>query len=149
MDRNYTLLSGEVVLLKDLFKTERNAVSFIQRLIAQDPEGDGKGNYLELSKIVMRYPRDGLCYKVLYDIAKRAGIAQGVIPAPEHEEAVRKANFKFSTIPFASAAKHFNLKFSELRKLLENGDIEGKKVGNVWFVVLSSVQDYIKLRSGN
>jgi hypothetical protein len=149
MGKIHVLLSGEIVLLKDLSVFEQAVVMNMKKIIAADPEGDEKGNYLELSKIVMRYPQSGLCYKVLYDIAKRAGIAQNVIPAPEHEEAVGKFNKRFSTVPFASAVTNFGFKPSELRKLLENGAIEGRKVGNVWFVVLSSLEDYQKRKSGD
>lgn len=144
MEKAHELLSGEIILSKNLSKIERNAVKNMQRLIEKDPEGDGEGNFFELLKIAIRFPQNGLCYKVLYDIARRAGIAQNIIAAPEHEEKVRKVNFLFSVIPFATAVRRSKLKFGELRKLLENKTIEGAKVGNVWFVVFASLEDYLK-----
>jgi hypothetical protein len=144
MGKTHVLLSGEAVLLKSLSQSEQNAVKTIQKLIADDPEGDGRGNFFELLKIIMRFPQNSLCRKVLDDVVRRAGIAQNIIAAPEHEKAVKSAGFMFSVIPFATAAKYFGFKFSELRRLLENKTIEGEKVGNVWFVVLSSMQDYQK-----
>ncbi len=149
MEKTYVLLSGEVVSLKGLSGSERDAMKRMKKIIADDPEGDGEGNFFKLLKIVVRFPQNSFCYRVLYDIAQRAGMAQNIIPAPEHERAVKQAKFKFSTIPFATAVKHSKLKFGELRKLLENKTIEGIKVGNVWFVVFSSLEDYGKSKLEN
>jgi len=149
MKKEYTLLSGEVVLLGELSKTERGVIKSMRKLIKDDPEGDGAGNYFELAKVSIRFGRSELCKKVLLDVARRAGIAQNIIAAPEYQEEVARFHKKFSIIPFATAVRHSRLQFSELRKLLNDGVIEGIMVGNVWFVVFASLNSYINSRKRN
>lgn len=156
--KEYELLSGEKVNLKDLEKSEREVVEEFLRRVENDPYGDDRGEYFLLYRLssgpqaLLEKFRSCLsvkfmnqpCYLILRDIVKRAGIKQGIVPDPEAEKKLKKYNPKCSVLSLMRVPEKLEIKRSEIVRLLEKGELEGEKIGNIWFIYKSSIQDYIK-----
>ena len=93
--KKYTFLDGEEIYLESLEPEEQRAIATSLANAANDPNGKAEGNYFALLRLTKT--KDALlvkyqgrltpklmgepCYRILHDIAARAGIRQGLVRA--------------------------------------------------------------------
>ena len=85
-------------------------------------------------------------YLVARDIATRAGIRQGLVLAPEHENKRPTAPRDASMISVAQAADLIGITRAAIYKAIEKGALEAIRIGNVTVVSRASAHAYRQRR---
>ncbi len=150
MDRKYTLLSGETVSLEELEPREEEFLDTLMEMARRDISyfeiyrtAIGPGSLAlrgrnQVNRSILKSP----LYLAARDIATRAGIAQGLILAPEHEDERAKAPRDFSMLSVVQAADLIGISRAAVYKAIEKGKLRCRKIGNVTVVDKASALDY-------
>jgi excisionase family DNA binding protein len=150
MEKKYTLLSGETVSLEELEHREeefldtlmemarRNISYFEIYRMAIGPGSIALRGRNQVNRSILKSP----LYEAARDIATRAGIAQGLILAPEYENERAKAPQDFSMISVMQAADLIGVSRAAVYKAIEKGKLRCHKIGNVTVVEKASALDY-------
>ena len=85
-------------------------------------------------------------YLAARDIATRAGITQGLVLAPEHENERRTAPRDASMISVAQTADLVGITRAAIYKAIEKGALEAIRIGNVTVVSRASAHAYRQRR---
>lgn len=150
MEKKYTLFSGETVSLEELEPREEEFLDTLMEMAKRDI------NYFEIYRMaigpgsialrgrnqVNRSIVKSPLYVAARDIATRAGIAQGLMLAPEYENERAKALQDFSMTSVIQAADLIGISRAAVYKAIEKGRLRCRKIGNVTVVEKASALDY-------
>ncbi|MBN2494921.1 MAG: helix-turn-helix domain-containing protein [Deltaproteobacteria bacterium] len=157
MKRKYTLLSGEIVSLEDLEPREKEFLDTLAEIArrgisyfeiyrtAIGPGSIALRGRNHVNRSVLRSP----LYLAARDIATRAGIDQGLILAPEHEEERARAPKDFSMMSVVQAADLIGISRAAVYKAIEKGRLRCHKIGNVTVVERASAIEYRDRRNAD
>jgi len=138
----HKLLSGETVSLSDLTRREHAFLRNLQEMIK-----DGAG-YFDIERAAIGPGSPALegrnrvdhrivtapLYKVARDIATRAGIAEGLILAPEHEARRAELATDGAMISVTQAANYLGISRAAVHKAINEKRLLGRHVGNLVIV---------------
>jgi hypothetical protein len=153
--KKYTLLDGRHVNLAALSPRERAFIADLEKLVRQGI------NYFEIYRAAVgpgsvalggrnridRERAESPLYLVAVDLATRAGIKQGLILAPEHEDERAEAPTDGSMISVAQAADLIGISLAAVYKAIEKGALRVRRIGNVTVVDRESATEYKTRRS--
>ncbi len=131
--------SREQSFLRDLKKMVREGVSYFE--LYRTAVGPGSPALEGRNRIDQRLARSPL-YLTARDIATRAGIDQGLVLAPECEDARAAASTDGSMMSVAQAAKVIGISRAAVYKAIDRGTLEAQRIGNVTVVPRSSALEY-------
>lgn len=154
--KRHTLLSGETVslealevrdiaFLKNLQRMVKDGISFFElERVAIGPGSPALQGWSRVTRAIVGSP----LYRVATDIATRAGIAEGLILAPEHEDERNRVPADRSLMSVTQAASALGISRAAVHKAIQQKRLAGQRYGNVILVSRDAVQQYKKLRSG-
>jgi predicted DNA-binding transcriptional regulator AlpA len=148
--KSHRLLDGRLVdlvdcddrqkaFLRDLQKMVRQGVSYFE--VYRAAVGPGSPALQGRSRIDRRIVESPL-YLVARDIATRAGISQGLVLAPAHEDERAAAPPEASMISVAQSADVVGITRAAIYKAIEKGTLEAIRIGNVTVVSRASAESY-------
>jgi excisionase family DNA binding protein len=148
--KKHVLLDGRVLdlgeldgrqraFLADLDKMERQGVSYFE--IYRAALGPGSPALQGRSRVDRKLAEAAL-YRTAQDIATRAGIAQGLILAPDHEAERMKAPTDSSMISVTQAAALIGITRAAVYKAIEKKTLPALRVGNVTVVARAAAVAY-------
>jgi len=129
--------------LTDLQKMARQDVSYFE--VYRAAVGPGSPALHGRDRIDRRVVESPL-YLVARDIATRAGIRQGLVLAPEHENERPTAPRDASMISVAQTADVIGITRAAIYKAIEKGALEAIRIGNVTVVSRASADAYRQRR---
>ena len=129
--------------LTDLQKMARQDVSYFE--VYRAAIGPGSPALHGRDRIDRRVVESPL-YLVARDIATRAGIRQGLVLAPEHENERPTAPRDASMISVAQTADVIGITRAAIYKAIEKGALEAIRIGNVTVVSRASADAYRQRR---
>ena len=152
--KRHKLLSGEAVRLEDI---EARDLAFLKNLQRMATSGI---SFFELERVAIgpgspalqgwsRVTRDIVSsplYRVAADIATRAGIAEGLILAAEHEGKRSQIPADRSLMSVTQAADTLGISRAAVHKALQQNRLAGDRYGNVVLVRRAAVLGYQKER---
>lgn len=153
----YRLLDGRSVSLRELDARERAFVADLEKMARQ------RISYFEVYRAAVgpgsialggrnridRHTAVSPLYETALDIATRAGIKQGLILAPEHEQERGKAATDGSMISVAQASELIGISRAAVYKAIDKGALAARRIGNVTVVDRASAVDYKRGRSSS
>lgn len=149
MDR-YELLSGdlihlrdakahEVAFLRNLQRMAKAGVSFFEiERVAIGPGSPALQGWSRVTREIIRSP----LYRVAADIATRAGIAEGLILAPEHEGGREEIPADRSLMSVTQAATTLRISRAAVHKAIQQKRLAAQRYGNVVLVSRAAVLGY-------
>jgi excisionase family DNA binding protein len=149
MDR-YKLLSGELIhlggvgaheqtFLRSLQKMAKAGVSFFE--IERVAIGSGSPALQGWGRVTREIVSSPL-YRVAADIATRAGIAEGLMLAPEHEGKRKEIPADRSLMSVTQAATTLGISRAAVHKAIQQKRLAAQRYGNVLLVSREAVLDY-------
>lgn len=154
MDR-YKLLSGETVhlkgvaahelaFLKDLRTMAKSGISFFEiERVAIGPGSPALQGWSRVTREIASSP----LYSVAVDIATRAGMAEGLILAPEHEGKRKEIPADRSLMSVTQAANTLGLSRAAVHKAIQQKRLAAQRFGNVVPVSRDAVLSYKQQRA--
>jgi predicted DNA-binding protein (UPF0251 family) len=138
----HKLLSGETVSLSDLTRREQAFLRNLQQMIKDgasyfdiERAAIGPGSpALEGRNRVDRRIVTAPLYRLARDIATRAGIAEGLILAPEHAPRRAELANDGTMISVTQAANHLGISRAAVHKAINEKRLLGRHVGNLVIV---------------
>jgi len=153
--KRHRLMSGETValdglearenaFLSDLKKMAKAGVSFfeIERL-AIGPGSPALQGWSRVTREIVSSP----LYRVAADIATRAGIAEGLILAPEHESHRKHIPDDRSMMSVTQAANTLGISRAAVHKAIQQRRLAAQRYGNVLLVDRVAVERYHRDRT--
>jgi excisionase family DNA binding protein len=148
--KRHKLLSGETVSLQDLDARE---IAFLRNLQRMAKEGI---SFFELERMAIgpgspalqgwtRVTREIVSsplYRVASDIATRAGVAEGLILAPEHEDKRAHVPANRSLMSVTQAANALGISRAAVHKAIQQKRLAAIRYGNVILVSREAVARY-------
>jgi excisionase family DNA binding protein len=125
--------------LADLHKMRRQAVSYFE--IYRAAIGPGSQALAGNNRVHRKIAASDL-YQVARDIATRAGIAQGLVLAPEHEAPRATPRDATTMISVTQAAEVIGITRAAVYKAIEKGSLRARHIGNVTVVERASALAY-------
>jgi excisionase family DNA binding protein len=123
--------SRELAFLEDLRRMARAGVSFFE--IERAAIGPGSPALRGWSRLT-REIADSVLYRVASDIAARAGIAEGLILAPQHEGRRPEIPADRSQLSVTQAATLLGVSRAAIHKAIHAGHLRAARYGNVVLV---------------
>lgn len=153
--KRHKLLSGETIVLEDL---KARDVAFLKNLQRMAKDGI---SFFELERVAIgpgspalqgwsRVTREIVSsplYRVAADIATRAGVAEGLILAPEHEEQRTKIPMDRSLMSVTQAAITLGISRAAVHKAIQQERLPAQRYGNVILVSREAVRRYTQQRA--
>ncbi len=148
--KRHKLRSGETVSLEDL---EARDIAFLKNLQRMAKDGI---SFFELERVAIGPGSPALqgwsrvtweivsapLYRVAADIATRAGIAEGLILAPEHEDKRNRAPADRSLMSVTQAANTLGISRAAVHKAVQQKRLAAQRYGNVIVVSRAAVLQY-------
>lgn len=134
----------ELAFLKDLQRMAKNGISFFE--IERVAIGPGSAALQGWSR-VMRAIAGSPLYFVAADIATRAGIAEGLLLAPEHEGKRKEIPADRSLMSVTQAAHTLGLSRAAVHKAIQQKRLAAQRFGNVVLVSRDAVLSYKQQRA--
>jgi len=154
--KSHKLLTGETValgdidgrdaaFLKNLQRMAKAGVSFFEvERIAIGPGSPALQGWSRVTPEIVRSP----LYRVARDIATRAGIAEGLILAPENERERGRVPVDRSMMSVTQAANTLGISRSAVHKAIQQRRLAAQRYGNVVLVDRAAVARYKRGRGG-
>jgi excisionase family DNA binding protein len=154
--KRHKLLSGETVglgdveardlaFLKNLQRMATSGISFFElERVAIGPGSPALQGWSRVTREIVSSP----LYRVAADIATRAGIAEGLVLAPEHEDKRRQIPADRSLMSVTQAANTLGISRAAVHKAIQQKRLEAQRYGNVLLVDRKAVLRYKRERSG-
>ena len=146
----YRLLDGQIIDLRGLTVRERAFLADLQKMVRADISyfeiermalGPGSPALGGQNRVDARIAETPL-YLAAEDIATRAGIDQGLVLAPDHEDKRATAPSNGSMISVVQAAELIGISRTAVYKAVEKGTLRGERIGNVTVVDRASAIAY-------
>jgi excisionase family DNA binding protein len=153
--KTYRLLSGERVRLDELEEHERAFLRNLQRMaksgisffeIERVAIGPGSPALLGWSRVTPEIVASPL-HRVASDVATRAGIAEGLILAPEHEGERKHIPMDRSLMSVTQAANTLGISRAAVHKAVQQRRLAAQRFGNVVLVSREAVARYKRERT--
>jgi excisionase family DNA binding protein len=152
--KGHKMLSGEtisledvaardVAFLKNLQRMAKNGISFFE--LERVAIGPGSPALQGWSRVTREIVNSAL-YRVAADIATRAGISEGLILAPEHEDKRSKIPSDRSLMSVTQAANTLGISRAAVHKAIQQERLAGQRYGNVILVSRDAVLRYKRER---
>jgi len=154
--KRHKLLSGEtisldqfeprdVAFLKNLQRMATSDISFFElERVAIGPGSPALQGWTRVTREIVRSP----LYRVAADIATRAGVAQGLILAPEHEHRRVEIPADRSLMSVTQAANTLGISRAAVHKAIQQRRLAAEWYGNVILVRREAVLRYMRERAG-
>ena len=154
--KRHKLLSGEAVVLEDaearevaflasLQRMARSGISFFEiERVAIGPGSPALRGWSRVTPKIVKSP----VYRVAADIATRAGIAEGLILAPEHNEERNRIPTDRSLMSVTQAASTLGISRAAVHKAIQQQRLAAQRYGNVILVGRDAVLRYKQQRAG-
>lgn len=153
--KRHKLLSGEIV---DLDGVEARDIAFLKNLQRMATSGL---SFFELERVAIgpgspalqgwsRVTRETVSsplYRVSADIATRAGIAEGLVLAPEHEDKRSQIPADRSLMSLTQAASTLGISRAAVHKAIQQKRLKAQRYGNVLLVDREAVLRYKRERT--
>jgi len=148
--KRHKLLSGETIgleglraddnaFLKNLQRMAKDGISFFElERVAIGPGSPALQGWSRVTPEILSSP----LYRVAADIATRAGIAEGLILAPEHEDKRPKIPADRSLMSVTQAANALGISRAAVHKAIQQKRLAAQRYGNVILVNRDAVQRY-------
>jgi excisionase family DNA binding protein len=148
--KRYKLLSGEtaslerldareVAFLKNLQRMAKDGISFFEiERVAIGPGSPALQGWSRVTPEIVSSP----LYRVASDIATRAGIAKGLILAPEHEQKRSLIPADRSLMSVTQAANTLGISRAAVHKAIQHKRLAAQRVGNIVLVSRQAVLGY-------
>lgn len=148
--KRYRLLSGETVgledldardaaFLKNLQRMAKDGISFFEvERVAIGPGSPALQGWSRVTPEIVSSP----LYRVAADIATRAGIAEGLILAPEHEQKRSQIPSDRSLMSVTQAANALGVSRAAVHKAIQQKRLAAQRYGNVILVSRDAVRQY-------
>jgi excisionase family DNA binding protein len=145
--KTHRLLSGETVRLDDIRAHElaflrnlgrmvKSGISFFE--IERVAIGPGSPALQGWSRVTREIVGSSL-YRVASDICTRAGIAEGLILAPEHEDRRKEIPADRSLMSVTQAANTLGISRAAVHKAIQQGRLAAERYGNIVLVSREAV----------
>ena len=153
--KRYKLLSGEAVgldgldaregaFLRNLQRMAKDGVSFFEvERVAIGPGSPALQGWSRVTPEIVSSP----LYRVASDIATRAGIAEGLILAPEHEQERSQIPGDRSLMSVTQAANTLGISRAAVHKAIQQKRLAAHRYGNVILVSRDAVQRFARDRA--
>lgn len=153
--KRHKLLSGETVrledmdtrdlaFLKNLRQMAKSGISFFEvERIAIGPGSPSLQGWSRVTRELVSSP----LYRVAADIATRAGIAEGLILAPDHEGKRSQIPADRSLMSVTQAANTLGISRAAVHKAIQQGRLAAQRYGNVILLSRVAVLRYKRGRS--
>jgi excisionase family DNA binding protein len=152
--KRHKLLSGEtigledveashVAFLKNLQRMAKSGISFFE--LERVAIGPGSPALLGWTRVTREIVTSSL-YRVAADIATRAGIAEGLILAPEHEDKRKQFPLDRSLMSVTQAANTLGVSRAAVHKAIQQKRLPAQRYGNVLLVDRDAVLRYKRER---
>jgi excisionase family DNA binding protein len=153
--RKYKLLSGEVVELKDLGAREsaflknllrmaESEISFFEiERVAIGPGSPALQGWSRVTPEIVASP----LYRVARDICTRAGISEGLILTPEHENLRDRIPTDRSLMSVTQASTALGISRAAVHKAVQQERLAAQRYGNVVLVSRDAVMRYKRERA--
>jgi len=153
--KRHKLLSGETVgledveardlaFLKNLQRMATSGISFFElERVAIGPGSPALHGWSRVTREIVSSP----LYRVAADIATRAGIAQGLVLAPEHEDERSRIPADRSLVSVTQAANTLGISRAAVHKAIQQKRLAAQRYGNVLLVNREAVLRYKRERS--
>ena len=148
--KRHKLLSGETVslgdveardiaFLKNLQRMAKDGISFFElERVAIGPGSPALQGWSRVTREIVSSP----LYRVAADIATRAGIAEGLILAPEHEGKRTQVPADRSLMSVTQAANTLGISRAAIHKAIKQRRLAAQRYGNVILVTREEVLHY-------
>jgi excisionase family DNA binding protein len=148
--KRYKLLSGEsigledleardIAFLKNLERMAKDGISFFElERVAIGPGSPALQGWSRVTREIVSLP----LYRVAADIATRAGVAEGLILAPEHEQKRSQIPADRSLMSVTQAANTLGISRAAVHKAIQQKRLAAQRYGNVILVSRDAVQRY-------
>lgn len=142
MKKKHELLSGETIRLEDVEAHERAFLENLERMaksgmsffeIERVAIGPGSPALRGWSRLTREIASSAL-YRVASDIATRAGIAEGLVLAPEHEDKRKQIPTDRSLMSVTQAANTLGVSRAAVHKAIQQKRLPAQRYGNVVLV---------------
>jgi excisionase family DNA binding protein len=153
--RKYKLLSGEVVQLTGLSGREQAFLKNLQQMAKSDITffeiervaiGPGSPALQGWSRVTPEIVNSAL-YQAARDITTRAGIAEGLILAPQHEDIRSRIPTDRSMMSVTQASLALGISRAAVHKAVQQKRLAAQRYGNVVLVSREDVGRYKRDRS--
>lgn len=153
--KRHKLLSGEtigledveardVAFLKNLQRMATSGISFFElERVAIGPGSPALQGWSRVTPEIVSSP----LYRVAADIATRAGIAEGLVLAPEHEDKRSQIPADRSLMSVTQAANRLGISRAAVHKAIQQKRLAAQRYGNVLLVNREAVLRYKRERS--
>ena len=148
--KRHKLLSGEMIVLddlkardsaflKNLRRMAKDGISFFElERVAIGPGSPALQGWSRVTREIVNSP----LYRVAADIATRAGVAEGLILAPEHEGQRTKIPMDRSLMSVTQAANTLGISRAAVHKAIQHERLAAQRYGNVILVSREKVLRY-------
>ena len=152
--KRHKLLSGETVSLEDveardlaflanLRRMATSGISFFElERVAIGPGSPALQGWSRVTREIVSSP----LYRVAADIATRAGIAEGLVLAPEHEDKRSQIPADRSLMSVTQAANTLGISRAAVHKAIQQKRLAAERYGNVLLVNREAVLRYKRER---
>ena len=153
--KRHKLLSGETVgledveardlaFLKNLQRMATSGISFFElERVAIGPGSPALQGWSRVTREIVSSP----LYRVAADIATRAGIEEGLVLAPEHEDKRSQIPADRSLMSVTQAATTLGISRAAVHKAIQQKRLAAQRFGNVLLVDREAVQRYKRERN--
>lgn len=153
--KRHKLLSGETVgledveardlaFLKNLQRMATSGISFFElERVAIGPGSPALQGWSRVTREIVSSP----LYRVAADIATRAGIQEGLVLAPEHEDTRSQIPTDRSQMSVTQAATTLGISRAAVHKAIQQKRLAAQRYGNVLLVDRAAVLRYKRERS--
>jgi excisionase family DNA binding protein len=154
--KTYKLLSGETVelgaidardgaFLKNLQRMAKTGISFFEvERVAIGPGSPALRGWSRVTPEIVSSP----LYRAAADVATRAGIAEGLILAPEHDRERSRIPTDRSLMSVTQAASTLGISRAAVHKAIQQKRLAAQRYGNVLLVDPEAVARYKLGREG-
>ena len=153
--KRHKLLSGEAIVLEDLKARDIAFLKNLQRMakdgisffelerVAIGPGSPALQGWSRVTREIVSSP----LYRVAADIATRAGVAEGLILAPEHEGKRTQIPADRSLMSITQAATALGISRAAVHKAIQQERLSAQRYGNVILVSREAVLRYKQQRA--
>lgn len=153
--KRYKLLSGDTVrledadapelaFLKNLQRMAKSGISFFEiERVAIGPGSPALQGWSRVTPEIVSSP----LYRVAADVATRAGIAEGLILAPEHEDKRKEIPADRSLMSVTQAANTLGISRAAVHKAIQQERLAAQRYGNIVLVSRQTVLRYKRDRA--
>lgn len=132
------------IFLKNLQRMATSGISFFEvERVAIGPGPPALQGWSWVTREIVSSP----LYRVAADIATRAGIAKGLVLAPEHEDKRRQIPVDRSLMSVTQAANTLEISRAAVHKAIQHKRLAAQRFGNVLLVAREAVKRYKRERS--